>query len=54
MEFLALIALAVFIYAMIDAIDKSSKQYKQDKAAGLERYARALETGGFWHDIIKI
>ena len=38
MEFLALIALAVFIYAMIDAIDKSSKQYKHDKANGIKRH----------------
>lgn len=38
MEFLALIALAVFIYAMIDAIDKSRKQYKYDKANGIKRH----------------
>jgi hypothetical protein len=38
MEFLALIALAVFIYETIDAIDKSSKQYKHDKANRIKRH----------------
>jgi len=38
MELLGLAAMAYFAYAMIDAVEKSSKQYKKDKANGVKRH----------------